>query len=264
MIEYQLKDKDGNTFDINGDSVSLALKGSFTQTEDSFSFDNRIIERSFLPGSSLIGEKRLQQKSFTLSFSSANNDTSVYRSELNEILMWIAKTVYIVDVSNDMQIKVTADNMGLGYDRGSLKKSSDNTIDFTALTPYWEALTADSETGTALSATIKEVAVSNGGFLEAYPIITLVASVATSDVQIYINSDNTGIQIQDSSFGTTGNLTMIIDCVKGLVSINDDDRNVSIVSGTGFFPIPIGDDTINILSDAEITYTIEWNERYYI
>ena len=264
MIEYQLKDKDDNTFDVNGDSVTLAFKESFTQGEDSFSFDNRIVERSFLPGSSLIGEKRLQSKSFILSFVYANPEDTAFRAALNEILMWIAKTAYIVDVTHNMQIKVTSDKANIGYDRGSLKLSGDHSIEFTALTPYWEDLTEDSETGTALKDTIKEIAVNNEGWLETYPVITLIATVATDDVQIYINSDNTGIQIQDSSFGTTGNLTMVIDCGKGLVSINDDDRNVSVVSGTGFFPIPIGEDTINILSNQEIEYTIEWYKRYYI
>ena len=264
MIEYQLKDADGNTFDVNGASVTMALKGSFSQGEDSFEFDNRIIEKSFLPGSSLIGEKRLKAKGFTLSFSYANPDSALFRAQLNTILLWIAKTVYVVDVTNDMQIEVTADTASLGYDRGSLKLSSENSVEFTSLTPYWEALTEESETGTVLADTITEIAVSNAGFLNAYPVITLVATIATPDVQIYITGDNTGIQIQDSSFGTAGNLTMVIDCKEGLVSINDDDRNVSIVSGTGFFPIPIGSDTINILSDEEITYTIEWFERYYI
>jgi hypothetical protein len=264
MIEYQLKDIDGNTYSLNGDSVTRPFKLTLTQGEDTFEYDNRIVERSFLPGSSLIGEKRLKQKSLSLTFLSANPDSTAYRAELNELLMWLNKTVWIVDVTNNMQIKATADTVTLGYNLGSLKQLSDNDINFTALTPYWEDLTSDSVSGTALSDTIEEIPVNNEGFLPAYPVITLVASVATDDVQIYINSDNTGIQIQDSSFGTSGNLIMVIDCATGLVSINDDDRNVSIVPGTGFFPIPIGDDTINILSNQDITYSIEWKRRVFI
>ena len=264
MIEYQLKDSDDNLYDINGDSVTLALKGSFTQGEDSFSYDNRIVERSFLSGSALIGDKRLMQKGFTLSFSSANSDSGLYRMEINTLLSFINKTVAIVDVTNDMEIKVTAETMNIGYDSGSLKHSSDNSIDFVALTPYWESLTADSENGIADADVIKEILVNNEGFLVAFPIITLIATVPTDDVQIYINSTNTGIQILDSSFGTAGNLTMIIDCSEGLVSINDLNRNVNIVPGTGFFEIPIGSDTINILSNETIDVAVEWQKRFFI
>lgn len=264
MIEYELKDGAGNTFSLNGSGVTYELKRAFTQGGDDFQWDNRVIDRSFLPGASLIGEKRLKSKGFTLSFPVIEGQAETFRAQINELFFWANKTEYIVDVTNDMEIKVTADTGNISYDPGSLKRSSNNTIEFTALTPYWESLIPDSVSGTALIATIKEVAVNNEGFLEAYPIITLTAAIATDDIQIYINSDNTGIQVQDSSFGTAGHLTMIIDCAKGLVSINDDDRNVSIVSGTGFFPIPVGADTINILSNQEITYSIEWAKRVFI
>lgn len=264
MIEYQLKDADNNTYSLNGALVNGSLKKSWTQESDIFEYDNKIIDRSFLPGSSLIGEKRLRSREFTMSLVRSEQDTDDYRTAANELLFWLNKTKYIVDVTNTRQMEITINSAEVSYDPGSLKLSSNDSFSFTALSPYWSDTVVTDETGTATADTIKEQIVTNGGSLNTYPIITLVATIATDDVQIYLTGNNSGIQIQDSAFGTSGNLTMIINCGTGLVSINDLNRNVSIVAGTGFFSLPVGADTVNILSSETITYTIEWYERDYI
>lgn len=166
--------------------------------------------------------------------------------------------------NNDRQIEIVIEDADITYDPGSLKKSSDDNFNLLALNPYWEDVDSDSISDTAIADTIKSQSVFNEGYLKAYPIITLVATIATPDVLITLDSDGSGIQIQDSAFGTAGNLTMIIDCETGVVSINDLNRNVNIVEGTGFFGIPVGEDNIDILSDETITYTIEWRKRYFI
>ncbi len=264
MIEYRLKDIANNTFSLNGAAVPFSLKGAMTQGGDSFSFDNRVVERSFLPGSKLVGESRLEAREITLEMPEMNSDSDTYRDNINSLLAFLRKTVYIEDNTNQMQIKVVPSELEIDYDAGSLKKYSENSFSFECLNPYWEDLAEDSETGTATAVTIEAVAFDNEGYLEAYPVITLVATTATTDVDISLFSDNTGIQIQDSIFGTAGNLTMVIDCGAGLVSINDLNRNVSIVPGAGCFPLPVGADTLNILSNQTITYTIESFKRYFV
>ena len=264
MIEYLLKDKDSNTYSLNGSLVSVPLKATWSQGSDVFSYDNKIVERSFLPGALLVGEKRLMSRNFTMLLNSARPSDNDFQVDINELLMWLNKTKYLVDVTNNMQIEITVKEIEIEYDQGSLKHSSNNRFYFTALTPFWSSLTEDEVSGSAVSDVIKEINVSNDGYLKVHPVITLTAAIATDDVQLYINSSNTGIQIQDSLFGTSGNLVMEIDCEKGLVSIGDVNRNVSIVPGTGFFDLPIGSDVINLLSSESITYSIKWKKRYYI
>ena len=264
MIEYQLKDANDNTYSLNGTLVSGSLKKSWTQESDVFDFDNKIVDRSFLPGASLIGEKRLMSREFSMTLTRAEATETAYKAASNELLYWLGKTKYLVDVTNSLEIEITVNSMEIAYDKGALKYSSDDHFSFTALTPYWRELSDTSVNDTAVADTIKEQAVTNNGFLNAYPVITLVATIATDDVQIYMSGNNTGIQIQDSAFGTAGNLTMIIDCGQGTVTINDLDRNTNIVSGTGFFELPVGADTVNILSSETITYTIEWKERHFL
>jgi hypothetical protein len=264
MIEYLLKDADGDTFSVNGDLVTTPLASSFSQGSDNFTYDNRIVERSFLPGSALIGDKRLMARQFTMMLNSANPIDATFRADVNELIYWLNKTVAIVDNEHNIEIGVTIDSIDIDYSPGSTKLASDNTFTFTALTPYWSSLTSSQATATAAADTIEEIDVDNTGYLPAYPVITLTATVATDDVQIYISGSNTGIQIQDSLFGTTGNLTMVVDCKQGLVSINDLDRNASIVPGTGFFEIPVGEDVINVLSNEAIGVIINWEQRYFI
>lgn len=173
MIEYALKDENDNTYSLNGTLVSSALKNSISQGADIFEYDNKIVERSFLYGSDLIGDKRLMAREFTLFLSRAEEAESDYRQYANEILQWLDKTKYLVDVTNSLQIEITVNTSEISYDPGSLKHSSEDHFSFTALKPYWTALTADTLTGTVDADTIEEIAISNSGYLKTAPIITL-------------------------------------------------------------------------------------------
>ena len=128
MLEYELKDADDNTYSLNGTLVTTPLKKSWTQGADSFEYDNKIVERSFLPGSALIGEKRLRAREFTLFFNLADNTSTDFQSTLNTILMWANKTKYLVDVDNDMEINITVQDIHIEYDNGSIKHSSNNSF----------------------------------------------------------------------------------------------------------------------------------------
>lgn len=264
MIEYKLKDVNNNTFSLNGDAVPFVLKGAMTQSGDDFSFDNKIVDRSFLPGSKKIGESRLESRRIVLDIPDMSSDLATYRDNINQLVSFFSKTVRIEDSTNTMDILVVPQSCDIDYLRGSLKQYSDNSMSFEALNPFWEDLVEDSLTGSAIANTIKSVNFNNEGYLDTYPVITLVASVATTNITINILSSNLGIQIQDSLFGTGANLTMVIDCGEGNITMNYLNRNVSIVAGTGFFPLPVGSDTINILSNQNITYTIEWKKRYFV
>lgn len=265
MIEYNLKDRDGNLYSLNGGAVSRALKDSWTQGEDLFSYDSKIINKTFLPGATLVGSSRLASREFTLMVESTDPVSTAYRAEVNELLEFLSRTKYLVDVTNDMQIEIVTDSISIGYDPGGLKKISHNQISFTALTPYWEALTLTTVTGAVLADTIKEVAISNTGFVSSPPLITLVTTAAVISVQAYLTGNQYGIRIDDSLFGTTGNLTMIIDCVNGEITINDINRNASIIEGTGFFSLTPGIDTLNLLcADQDVNYTIDFYSRYFV
>lgn len=263
MIEYQLKDADGNTYDLNGDTVTVELKGSWTHGADSFEKDNRIVESSFLPGAQLIGEPRLMSRSLTLTVERASK--TAWRDEMNELLQWINKARWLVDVTNEMELAVVVRVSTLEYDRGALKRSSSNTFEFSVLSPCWRGTTAKSYTGTVLADTLTDVAINNEGFLDTAPVITLETTAAVDSLQVFLKGTEVGIQVDDALFGTAGNLTMVIDCETGLVSIGDVNRNASVAEGTGFFMIPPGSDDLRMLfADEDVDYTVEFRERFYV
>lgn len=264
MIEYQLKDAEGTTYSLNGDSVTVALKKSVTFSKDSFSIDNKVAERSFTPGSVLIGNSRFKQRVLTLMLSRTNNDMDTFRSELNDFLYFVSKTRYIVDVTNNMQIEVVPESIDIDYEDGALKKLSENEINFVVLTPFWESLIEEEYTGTAAADSTEEVSISNSGFFEAPLKITLEASSQVSSIQIYLVDANTGITVEDALFGSVGYDTMIIDCKLGKASIGELNRNLSILDGTGFFSIPVGSDTLRIIPTEELDYTINFKKRFFV
>ena len=265
MIEYELKDKDDNTYSLNGSAVSIDLKDTWTQGGDTFEYDNKILDKTFLPGSTLVGSSRLTGRSFTLEVTRTNSSSSDYRTELNQLLEFISRTKYLVDITNNMEIEIVAEEASVEYQQGSLKHLSSNKFEFIALTPYWQDLTEDTVTGTASADTIAEVAVNNQGFLTSPPIITLETTAAVNSIQLYLSSSSVGIQVDDNLFGTSGNLTMIINCINGEVTIGTVNRNDSILEGTGFFGLIVGSDTLNILAaDEDVDYTIDFYKRYFV
>jgi len=265
MIEYQLKDKDGNIFSLNGPFVSANLKDTLTQSEDDFQYSNKVIENSYLPGSTLVGDSRLQARDLTLSVTIVNEESNAYRATVNELLAKIGSTCCIIDATNNIQIKVAPSRSTISYVEGALKHLSTNEFMFTMLTPYWEGISTEVLTGTAFADTILEVPVINAGYLSTPPVVKLVTTAPVDNVQMYLKSNSYGIQIEDDLFGTSINTEMTIDCNLGRVSVGDIGRNASIVEGTGFFNFVVGSDTLNILcSDVDVAYSISYHKRYYI
>ncbi len=265
MIEYELKDIDDNTYPLNGDTVTVALKNTWTQGADTFEYENKVIERSFLPGATVVAPPRVMSRQLNLTVESTNADPASFRAEVNALLSFVAKTRYIVDITNDMQIEVVPASSAIEYANGSLKLNSVNAFEFTVLTPYWAAMTEVEYTGTILADTLTAVSLTNAGFFPVPPVITLVTTALTNSVSIYVDSSDEGIQVDDAIFGTVGNLTMIIDNLEGLVSIGLLNENAEITEGTGFFEIPEGaQDVYFLCADEDVDYTIAFFPRFYL
>lgn len=271
-IEYRLRDADDNIFNLNTSDVTVQLKETTTQLDDAFQFENSIVPKSYLPGSVLVGANRLMQRVFTLTMERTNPVSATYRNELNALLSFVEKTVYIEDITNNMRLKVVIDLATILYGQGGLKHMSMDTFNFVALNPYWEDLTVDSYTGSIVANTVTPVSILNEGFLQSPPKIVLVApsAVAVTSVQCSLESNNYSLQVDDALFGTASNLTMIIDCELGEVLVgssaaSENTYNRSIVDGTSFFNFQTGADSLYILCvGGPVNYTITFRKRYLV
>ena len=54
-MEYNLIDADDNSYSLNGVLVPTIMQGSLQRTTEAYEFDREIVERSFLPGSVVLG-----------------------------------------------------------------------------------------------------------------------------------------------------------------------------------------------------------------
>lgn len=267
MIEYALKDIDGNEYVLNDATITAPAKGSLSFENEMFSFENKVVESSALHGAVKLGKTRIASREIYLRFSRALGETvasaAAYRTAENALLQAILTTVYLVDKTHNMQIPVAITDYNLTYDKGAHKLSSDNEILIQLLKPFWEEITVSNE-GVDLIIDLNEISINNTGSLEVPPILTFTTSIPVSQIQIYIDETKEGIQIDDSLFGETGYLTIIINCKEGTIEMGALDRISSVLAGTGFFKLPVGVSTLMILPIAPCHVEVDWYERFYL
>lgn len=264
MIEYALKDKDSNLFNLNDSAIVQPAKGSLSLGNDIFTFENKIVENSALHGAVKLGKTRITSREMVITFSRAlSEDYASFRIAENALLTALLSAIYLVDMTNSLQIPIAITKYPIEYNKGSYQLSSDNQITIIFLKPFWEN-TSVSNKGQDLIIDINEIEIINAGSLEVPPILTLTATTGVTQLQIYVDETKRGIQIDDNLFGETGYFTMIIDCKNGTVSIGTLNRIQSVLLGTGFFQFPVGISNLVIIPTAECHIEIDWHERDYI
>lgn len=263
MIEYALQNSDLESFNLNGTLIHNPMKGSLTLNEDNFEYDNKIVEKSALPGAVQLGERRIMSRNVSLTFSRAEQDYEDFKDFENDLLEFLKETAYLHDVTNGRRVPVAVLNYALSHDKGSYHHSSDNTIELKLLEPFWTSISATT-ISTSLAIDINKIAISKLGYLEIPPIITLTASSAVSDLRIYIDETKKGIQIEDNLFGTDIYTELILDCINGTLMIDNIDRINSVIPGTGFFSFPTYACTLIIIPDAICDVQIDRYSREYV
>jgi hypothetical protein len=265
MIQYALKDADGNELNLATDAEFDAIaQNSLTSTSDDFSWENRIVEKSYLSGSIKLGVSRLATRDLTFEYSRAvGEDEDAYRNDENTLMLWLNKVVYLVDKSNSLQVRVAVSSHTPSYESGAHKISGDGEFTFILLDPFWENVTADTH-AESLSSGTTNIALSNDGFLQVPAIFEMIATVAVTSIQLYVVETNEGIEILDDVFGNSGFTQMVLDCKEGTLTIEDLDRRNKITVGTGFFDFPVGSFTLRCVLSAALDISIDWNERTFI
>jgi hypothetical protein len=263
MIEYALRNSAGDLIKLNDATIDNPVKGSTSLGPDNFTFENKIVEKSSLPGSVQLGQRRTMARPLNLFFNRANQTDSTFRSRENSLIMNLEDTEYLADVTNNRQVPVSVLDYNLEYDKGAYHHSSDNLISFLLLEPFWTSLTVTT-LSQSLIIDVNEITITELGYLPIPPILTFTANVPVTKLQIYIANTNQGIQIEDDLFGTTNYGTLVVNCVDGTVKLGSVDRINSVVPGTGFFRIPTGQNTLNVVPSAACSIKIDRYKREYI
>jgi hypothetical protein len=263
LIQYALRNVNGDLTQLNDSTIDTIARKSLSLGDDNFSFENKIVEKSSLPGSVQLGERRLMARELTLFFNRSESSDSDFRTAENKLLQALDTAVYLVDVTNSRQVPISVLDYNAEYDAGSYQHSSGNQINLQLLQPFWTSTTVTT-VSQSLIIDLNQITMSELGYLPIPPIITFTASLPILELQIYVDETNEGIQIEDDLFGTTGYTTLILDCEQGTLKLGSVNRVNSIVPGTGFFRLPIGQSTLNIIPTAACAVQIDRYERTYI
>lgn len=264
MIVYQLADCEGETLALNDVTAQPIEQESTTLGEDNFTYNTKIVPRSGQDGAVALGDTLIDSRELTVSFNRAYADYNDLRTKENELLAFLKRVTCLIDVTNNRRISVSPLSYKLGSDPGCYHHSTNNSITFEALIPYWENLTETTVTQTLTGGDINEISLSVNGSSPPPPVITLDCAEACTTLQMYISENKQGIEINDSILGSAGFEIMTVDNKLGTVKISNLDRSQNIVAGTGFFDLLLGASTLVVIPEGDLDITIAYNERYYL
>lgn len=256
-MKFILEDSESLQYDFDA-NIGKVIKVSTENRE--IDIDN--IQRSFKPGSIVLGEKRIASNDLVLEFEINQNEDVDFRPLLNNLLYWARKAIYLLDTDNEIRTKITLSAIEIPWDAGGRLRGTKGTVTFVQETPYWEDTTELEETG---SGTTIVKAINNTGYLPTPAVFTLTTTTTTGGFEIFITENSEGIDIQDLSFGTdTDLLVYIVNCSTGEALLGGVNRNDRIRGGSGFFDLPVGTFTLNIESDQSLTLSMKYRRRYWI
>ena len=246
-------DADSNGYNLSNKSAKVI--------DDALAIEVELLDRSFKAGAIFPGVQRDETKDFAIQINVDYPTEAAFDTYVNTLLQKARNSILLQDDVMKREVESVLRDWSITYDEGGFKLGALITLTFAMLKPYWQDIdfTIESSTGTA-----GEIILTNNGYIEAPPIITLIASEAVSKFLLYISETRKGILIQDLQFGLAGNNTYIIDCDNGTAELNAVPREDTIKDGTGFFNIPVGTSTLIIESSGTIAISVQFKKRYYI
>jgi hypothetical protein len=251
---YMLITEDGTQFIIQN--------GTLQKPEDTFGIDNDIIERSFIDGAIAPGESRGTAKELILNIAINNQSESVYRDTVNDLFYWCRKAVTIRDRKNNIETDIVINELPISYDEGGQHKGSTVSFVFTQLIPFWKDIDFIEVTENVSAS--NQLIIDNDGYYDTPAIFIL--QVEIPKFLIKMEETDLGIGINDLSFGKVNLQTYVIDNENGEALLSSVLRNDRIISGTGFFFLRRGTNTLNVTTwlNRDLDFTVRYKRRYFI
>lgn len=265
---YRIYDVEGNTYELNGSSIPSIMQNSMRMDSDTFDFETEMVTKSYLTGSIVNREPRLQTKTFSLFLDYVMASDSAYDDYIGELLKNLQKMVLVEDTTNALKASASISSLEVTHSSGAQKRSGSITINIDLLDGFWyDVASITVEDTLTVGESTATLSLPNAGFLKTYPVITLEADSFVGE--FYLSIGIYGIGINDGLFGSIGFNTLTIDCVQGKVTLLETaDRSASIIANTGFFDIPIGSNNlalelVNNFTGTALDVSVEYHERKY-
>ena len=258
---FALEDSDGNTFNLNDTEIDSPARESLTLDQIKFKREIKLSEKSYLPGAVLLNTPRCTSGDLSLRYVRANDNDDTFRSAENNLLNWLSKAVYLVNVTKGIKTRIECDAHTIRSEEGALFLAGKQNMSFKQLNPYWETI-ADF-TGESVGAHIL-LDITNDGFLPTQMDFTLETAHICNTITIKNNTTGYGIIIQDSSFGNGALTHYYINNTTGLTYLEDVLRVANIQQGTGFFDLAVGENSVEITTPVPVTMDYTFKKRYFL
>jgi hypothetical protein len=251
---WVLVDNDGNTKTITNQS--------FKRLEALLTVEADIIERTFKAGADFPGIQRDMASELAFQYDKNKLLEDDFRGDVNQLMYWLRKTIIVQDTVNQIETDVILTDHSINYDEGGFNQGALNNTTFIMLKPYWRDIRYSTEGDTGVSA--DSFVISNTGWVETPSIITITALEPITKFSIRLNETLEGIVVGDLQFGSLGLDTYIIDNENGTLELNGVNRKNKIKSGTGFFNLVVGTNTLVFQLNGTAEIEIKWKRRFYI
>jgi hypothetical protein len=209
-----------------------------------------------------VGSTRLESRELEFILDFAFTTDAEYDDYINGLLLVLSNIKLLQDITNSKETQVTLEKLKVSPEDGAVKRTGTISISFIMLDSFWRDSVA-TEISATLPAGVNEIALSNTGFMEAYPYMELLFDSSAPQIDIYIDETKEGLQLIDATLGTSTLERLIIDCENGTLTIAGFDRTQNISDRTGYFPIPVGASTLVIDTPALVLLTLTYKKRYY-
>lgn len=265
IVDYELalQDEDGNEYSMNGENVDFIVSISMYITNERIDREVKTKENSYLDGSQLISEQRINSRDLTIEYEIAQQDQLVFVQFQNEITAFLDKAVYLINKTHGKRLRVECTGINARSGEGEFHQHANVTIDFNVLNPFWEDVEETTETKQSSTDLEVQFTINNDGYRETPAIFELVADQICNKFSIINETTNQGVIIEDIGFGAENFNNYLVDNESGQVLLEDLLRNRLIKEGTGFFNLQIGSNVITIESAVAITATYRFRKRYY-
>jgi len=258
MSQFMLIDEDDNTY--------LLPEGTVIPDDVKIKADNKSIQRSFRDGAVFPGISRMKSRDISLDFPHWDKTDDDFRDTINELLSWCVKAVKLRDVTRNIETDVLFQQTSIKWDKGGFLRSSDNSVQFEQLFPYWEDVnySIDYVAGTPVT-TSGTLTITNNGYAEMPLLITFSnPSGLVPSIVLLVTENNQGMTIEDPSFGNNVLDVLIMDSKNCEVTLNGVKRNQYINANTGFITIPLTQGTLDYTITGNVGFSVQYKARYFI
>ena len=221
------------------------------------------------PGQETQGDRKEAGRNIVLSYSVDSETDAGYIVDAETLYAALRAEVapfFLVDEDNNRRLEVSPDTLDLNPRPGTEMRASSARVQFTAVSTFWEASTAEEATSPSAGTDNGEtLTCTNEGKITIYPVITVEPTELNQNFAIFNDTTDDVFTFSSSTFAPGTSLE--IDCQNGTVYLTNGSTvtevSNGIADGTGFLHLVPGANTLRYVSAfGPVSMTVSYRRRW--